>query len=214
MRKNRIIDIIFFLGLFCFFLIPAVDPDLGWQLRCGQEMLSDVHRTNFCSVNNFSVLLPGYSWPNLYWLYQVILWLIYQAAGLWGLTILNGLVMGSCFWIFYRGLSGERWLRMVLTGIIIFFSWHVLSLGIRSQEMGLLFFVLLLRWPKMAPLILLFWTNTHGSFILGLVLLPFLLFSSGASSTTTKISRQQNRKIVHGTKVSSMNIGQHFLSAS
>lgn len=85
--------------------------------------------------------------------------------------------MGFCFWIFYRGLNGERWWRMVLTGIVIFFSLHVLSLGIRSQEMGLLFFVLLWRWPRWAPLILLLWANTHGSFVLGLVLLPFLLLS-------------------------------------
>jgi len=72
---RKIEDWIFFLGLFFVLLLPPLDPDLGWQLRCGQLILN---HQGFCSQNQFSSLLAGYQWTNHHWLYQVIVFLIFK----------------------------------------------------------------------------------------------------------------------------------------
>jgi len=165
--------LLFFSGLFLIFLIAPTDPDLGWHLRCGQEFWE---KHTFCNQNSFSVLLNNYSWPNNYWLYQAIIFPIYKSFGLWGLTILNSLILTFSFLFLYLAIKNWPILKMIAITIIIFFSWGVLNLGVRSQLPGLLFFNALLYLSLIfAPLIMLLWANTHGSFILGLILLSFSL---------------------------------------
>jgi len=184
MAKIRHLDWLFFLSLFLVFLLPATDPDLGWHLRCGKEIWENRW---LCQENRFSVLLPGYLWPNHHWLSQTILFLTYQNFGFWGLSFLNAFLMTATFFLFYLTVQNSSLER--ITGIIlmVFLGWSVFSFGIRSQEWGFFFFSLMLflclkskEYPKLVlffPLVLWLWANTHGgSVILGLILL-FLLFS-------------------------------------
>ena len=81
----------------------------------------------------------------------------------------------------------------------IYFGWGVFSFGIRSQLVGFFFFTLTLylltkiqEKPKLAfllPLVTLVWANTHGSVILGLVLM-------GCSILTTVVVRLDNPHIL------------------
>ncbi|HUS60321.1 MAG TPA: hypothetical protein VMX76_03010 [Nevskiaceae bacterium] len=180
MKKTKPVDWLFFGALFLLFLLPPYDPDLGWQLRCGEIIWQ---RQGFCSLNQFSVLLANYAWPNYYWLYQTIIFPLFRLAGLWGLTLFNALLMSLAFFFFYQAIPNYRWEKMLAVGLVIFFSWGVFSLGIRSQLLGF-FFLSLLLWllpeiekkPKLAaflPLITLVWANSHGSVIIGLILLLF-----------------------------------------
>lgn len=174
------IDWFFFFGLFLFFLLSPTDPDLGWHLRCGQEFWQ---QGSFCSQNQFSVLLPDYFWPHGRWLYQAIIFPLYQLAGLWGLTIFNALLMMLALVWLYLAMPNYRAEKMLGLGLVIFLGWGVFRFGLRNQLVGFFFFTLLL-WlerqikvkPKLMaawPLIMLLWANLHGSFILGLILLGF-----------------------------------------
>ncbi|PIS13785.1 hypothetical protein COT65_02385 [Candidatus Shapirobacteria bacterium CG09_land_8_20_14_0_10_47_13] len=187
MKKIHPLTWLFVLALFLFFLIPPTDPDLGWHLKCGQQIwqaLSTGGQEGWCGENHFSVLLENYAWVNHYWLYQVGLWLIFRAAGLGGLTALNAFLMSLAFLFLYSAIKNYTWEKMVAIGLVIFFSWGIFSFGIRSQLMGFLFFNLVL-WlfsqiekNKTAafslPLIMLLWAQVHGgSVVLGLILLVF-----------------------------------------
>ncbi|MFZ5365798.1 MAG: hypothetical protein ACOZBZ_00715 [Patescibacteria group bacterium] len=187
-KISLIINSFFFLALFLAFLLPPTDPDLGWHLRCGQEFWQN---HTFCSQNQFTVLLENYYWPNHHWLYQVILFPIYNFLGLWGLTILNSLFLASAFFLFFKSLPKDlreekTFLPILAIGLTIFLAWGVFSFGIRSQLLGFFFFNLILfLWSKsrqnlaravICPLTFLLWANIHGgSVILGLVLLLFIL---------------------------------------
>ena len=173
--------IAFFGGLFLLFFFPPLDPDLGWQLRCGQEIWN---QHTFCSQNTFTVLLSGYNWPNHYWLYQTILWPFYQLTGLTGLTLFNAFLMTASFIFFYKAIKTEPIYKFAAIILIIFLSWGIFGLGIRSQLFSFFWFNLLLfifnkgrRWLYLTPIIMLLWANTHGgSVILGVLLTLFFYY--------------------------------------
>ena len=178
---GRVNQLLFFLAVFLIFLLPPTDPDLGWHLRCGEQIWQ---KGLLCSQNQFSVLLEGYHWVNHYWLYQAVIFPIFKIFGLWGLTILNGLLMTITFFFWYSAIKNFRFEKMIAAGIIIFLGFGVFSFGIRSQLLGLFYFNLIL-WlfskfqtkPNFAfflPLVMLIWANSHGSVILGLILIFFL----------------------------------------
>jgi len=183
------VNLLLFFSLFFFFLIPASDPDLGWYLRCGQDFW---RVGSWCVQNQYSIFLAGYVWPNLYWLYQAILYWIFRLFSLWGLTFTNALLMSLSFFFFYQSIKNFALGKLLAIFVIIYFSWGVFSFGLRSQLMGFFFFNLIL-WlnscveenPKKAfwylP-IMFFWSQMHGSTILGLILiftnLLFLAFKN------------------------------------
>lgn len=161
-----------FISLFLFFLILPTDPDLGWHLKCGQLFWQN---QSFCSQNEFSVFLPNYQSTYPAWLYQSTLFSLFNFFGPWSLTVFNALLLTLTAFFFYHALKTNHFYKILSLIIILFFSWGTLSLGIRSQLLGLFFFSLLLylipKKPKFVPIIMLIWANTHGSFILGLILI-------------------------------------------
>lgn len=169
MKKFRVFDFLFALGLFLFFLLPPTDPDLGWQLRCGEQIWKG---QGFCSQNQFSVLLAGYPWVNHHWLYQVIIWGLWGLWGPWGLTILGAGITALAFWFFYQAIPNFRAEKIGAIGIIGVIGWGVFSFGIRSQLAGFLFFSILLwllsrikerpRLVFLVPVVMLAWANSHG----------------------------------------------------
>ena len=183
------VKLVFFIALFVVFLLPPVDPDLGWQLRCGELFWQE---RSFCEDNQFSVLLGNYSWPNHAWGYQATIYPIFKFAGLQGLTIFNALLMTAAFGFLFAAIRGRTLEKMLGILATIYFGWGVFSFGLRSQLIGFFFFNLTLylltkmkERPKLAfllPLVMLVWANTHGSVILGLILILFYLISYAIAS--------------------------------
>jgi len=179
-KSDLIIVGLLFLALFLFFLLPPIDPDLGWHLRCGQEIWQ---QKGFCSQNRFSVLLENYSWTNHHWLYQIVLFPVYKLAGFWGLSVLGSFIISLSLLIFYLAIKNSFLEKIIATILVILFSGGVFSLGVRSQLSGFLFFnFLLLIFSRIEkkfkliwffPLVMLVWANSHGSFVLGLILIGF-----------------------------------------
>lgn len=182
-KFNQLIFIFLIFGLFLLFFLPPLDPDLGWQLRCGQQIWQE---KKICSQNEFSVLLANYRWPHSHSLYQFLIFPFYQIGGLLGLSLINGfLILASI--IFFLSLSGQKEVKIVSLPLLIFLSWSVLGFGIRSQLLSFFYFFLLLKLIEIgngnkislfffSPLIMFFWTNSHGGFVLGVFLLLVFLF--------------------------------------
>ncbi|MCJ7792674.1 MAG: hypothetical protein MUP45_01735 [Candidatus Marinimicrobia bacterium] len=180
---NRLVLIFLIVGLFLLFFLPPFDPDLGWQLRCGQQIWQ---QKELCTVNTFSVFLENYRWTDARAFYQALIFPFYPWFGLLGLSLINGLLMATAFF-FWLSLAGKKEIKVILLPLIIFFSWLVLGFGIRNQLISLFFLLLLLKvieqvhqgkrgWFFLLPLVMFFWANSHGGFVLGVfLLLAFLL---------------------------------------
>jgi len=180
---DRLTLILLFIGIFCLFFLTPSDPDLGWQLRCGQQIWQ---QKEICHYNQFSILLENYYWPDARHLYQFFIFPFYQIFGLFGLSLVNSLLMLASF-VLFLFLSGQKEIKIVSLPFLIFFSWLVLNFGIRNQLVSLLFLFLLLKlielasqkklkWFSFSPLVMLFWANSHGGFVLGIILLLIFLF--------------------------------------
>ncbi len=172
---------LFLTVLFILFFLPPTDPDLGWQLRCGEIILQ---QHGVCSRNTFTVLEPNYVWSNPSWVYQAFLYPLYQAFGLWGLTVFNSVVVTVAFAFWWFSVRDLDLLKMTAVLLITFLGWGVFSFGIRSQILGFLFFNILLfifsrvdespRTVLFLPPLFVLWANIHASVILGIIVLGYL----------------------------------------
>jgi len=192
---NRLVLLFLLVGLFFLFFLPPFDPDLGWQLRCGQQIWQ---KKELCTQNTFSVLLENYRWTDARAFYQALIFPFYHWFGLLGLSLINGLLMVTAFF-FWLSLTGKKEIKVILLPLIIFFSWLVLGFGIRNQLISLFFLLLLLKvieqvhqgkrgWLFLFPLIMFFWANSHGGFVLGVFLLLAFLLEKTINFTTKKES--------------------------
>jgi len=221
---------VFFIALFLIFLLPPTDPDLGWQLKCGELFWQE---QSFCEDNQFSVLLENYSWPNHAWGYQALIYKIHQFFGIHGLTVFNALLMTAAFGFLFAAYRCSSAIHCAL-GILatIYFGWGVFSFGPRSQLVGFFFFTLTLylltkievaaptdvgarsdatarpwraspffRNYLALPLTMLLWANTHGSVILGLILMGVFNLSY---LTATVGKRERNSLLLTATAISGL----------
>lgn len=167
---------------------PLYDPDFFWHLKTGfwiwdHKGLPDIdpfsinpqqidsHRTRFILTS--------------YWLFQLLLCAFYKMGGFSGIIILRFILAGMLLAVFYRFSVRKNLFVLLAAGIgitqildshfperpqFISFVCSALLLStlftwLRERRKGLL--------PLMIPLCLtmLVWANSHGGFLLGLVLL-------------------------------------------
>lgn len=176
-----------FYYLFLFFLLlnnsfNYFDPDFGWHIKVGQEisLTGEVP-----SQNTYNYTYRG-TWVDHEWLGDFWLYKAYNSLGYIVVSVIFSLLMV----IVLAGLSFftiRRWPSVSLVILVVAQTFGLLaalpSLGVRLQELGLLFaFVLLViidhydRHRRSAilavlPLIFYFWASLHASFLLGLFLL-------------------------------------------
>ena len=163
--------------VFLFFFLPPFDTDLGWYIRLGEEFFTS---GTIPTANDLTYYLAGYRVGNPYPLYSILVAFVYRYTGLWGLAILNSVVMTLCYWIFQKIVGKLKLLSFVSFAAISLLAWTVFSLGIRAQLFSFLFFLLVLCIFKKAyskikylfflPLVFFFWANLHGAFVLGLII--------------------------------------------
>ena len=74
-----------FMAIFAMATRAVVDTDLYWHLAAGRYI---VETRTIPTADPFSSTMLGKPWVDIYWLAQVGWYLIYQAAGLAGLSLL------------------------------------------------------------------------------------------------------------------------------
>ncbi len=170
-----------FLGLLAMATRAAVDTDTWWHLRAGTWMLE---HGQVLTHDEFSLTRLGQPWLNVNWLSQIILALIFQAAGVPGLNLLVAVLVPLAFVFVYWQCEGSVYLRafvLVLAAAASAVYWTA-----RPQMASLLLasvFAYVLaeyRWHgrnrlwALPPLMLL-WANLHGGFAIGFLLLAATL---------------------------------------
>lgn len=160
------------------FALPAFDPDFGWFYRCGH---SD------CSVNTLSVILPNYQWTRPMAIYPKIIAFIFDHFSFNGLTVLNILIGLLSYFFFHKTLKTSALVSASAFIVSTILSFSTLSLGLRNQNLSLLYFlatIYLLTSKKIIflPILFLIWANTHPSFPLGLIIIALYLITHPAGA--------------------------------
>ena len=167
-----------FLGLtFLLGAFPLKDTDFWWHLRTGDLIRqSGVVPT----VDTYTYTMNGTPWIDLHYIYQVSISWIYQRGGVPALTLAKCVVTTLAVFLLVTARRREWPLWAVLT------AWlpALLVLGgrmyVRPETLSLLYlsaFLAILarieRAPALAlllPIVQIFWVNTQGLFVLGLIL--------------------------------------------
>lgn len=180
--------IVLFILPFIFIFISSIyiprDPDLGWHLKYGEYFFQNL---SILRENTFSTSMVDYRWPNSSWGVDLISFSAYKIGGFLGLSLLGALVITLTFFVFSRLASLTFWHQALLFPILFYFETPVNSISFRGQLLSILFlgimFLILKKFQEgrqnlfyILPLLFLFWTNIHGQYILGLILLMGWIF--------------------------------------
>jgi hypothetical protein len=164
-----------------------MDGDLGRHLTIGGYILDSL---TIPTQDIFSHTMSGLHLTPHEWLAQVVFALSYRLGGLDGVVLLCALVIAATFSLVFRQSLVRSKVILVSLGITILAaaaaSVHWLA---RPHIFTLLFTVLwvgeLEKWRRDAswrwwslPLIMLVWVNTHGAFIIGILI--WLIYLGGS----------------------------------
>ena len=181
--KRNWFSIFLFVSIFFLYLISPIDTDLGWHLRYGKHIFENL---SVYKTNQIGFYLADYNWAHGYSLYQLLAYLLYHLSGLWGLAIINGLIVGLIYFFTIRRVKTLHFKLLAIVFLYLGF-FAVTSLGFRSQLFTILGISVLLH--KLTenkfslsniltiPPMFILWANLHGGFVLGLALL--LIFTLG-----------------------------------
>lgn len=160
-----------------------LDPDFGWHLRSGTELLATLRVPKF---DIFSHSLPDWPWVNHEWLADGIVAAIFNTLGPFMLIFLFSLLIVGAFLLGASLTKIEFRYKIIASLIAILAALPIL--GVRMQ-MITLFGMALTMWILyryrqgqikhlwwFLPIFLL-WTNLHGGFTIGLVILAVFFLS-------------------------------------
>lgn len=194
----KILTILFTILLFAFLLsnsLNYLDLDFGWHLRVGQEILRNKQVPH---LEKYLYTLKNIRWVDHEWLSNLISYFIYNKFGYFALNIIFALI--PIFAIIILILTTKKFflkkIPIMLNAFLL--SLGVLAmaphLGVRMQEITLLFLALLLfiifkydsdkntRYSKnkkklfYLPLLFMVWANLHGGFLIGFAVLGYYIF--------------------------------------
>ncbi len=184
------IAVVFFL-LFTAKGIITLDSDFGWHIRMGQIILQN----GIPKTDPFSYTMPSYPFVDHEWLTNIIIAVLYTKIGMMGLAIIFSILVTVTIYIqIFRLYSNWSALVIILLAAALF-----PIAGIRTQIITWLL-VSILIWilsdlskhkiyRYLPILLMLVWTNLHGAFPVGIVLI--LMFYITRWWTHKKISFQE-----------------------
>ena len=168
-----------------FALQPLTEPDFGWHLRTGLDVLQN--GLPLPSADPYSHTMPDWPWVEHAWMTDVLVAGIYSAFGALGVILFFAAVTISA-WLLGAAVASARvaiqWLACAIS------LWVALPyLGARTQLITLLGLAVLslllkcwrdgsasVRW--WIPPLFLVWANLHGGFVAGLLQLSLIIGTS------------------------------------
>ena len=180
-EDSRAVERLVFLVSLCLIFIMAarapVDSDLWWHLTAGRETIQLGHPI---LVDRMSFTRAGAAWENHSWLGEVILYLVYQGGGSLLLCGLVALLAAGSMGFVYATMTGPGMLRAFLTlfaAVTAALVWTPRPELFSLVLFGVVLYILyLFKWKKRDRLwmlipIFILWSNLHGGYVLGLLLI-------------------------------------------
>jgi hypothetical protein len=172
-------------------LAPRQDTDLWWHLKDGAYIWA---HHSVPTADFYTFTFAGHAWVDHEWLSELLLYGAYTLGGHWGPIVLFALIICGTFGLVYA--------RMVTFGVNRILALFVLAAafvassptwGARPQMLTLFFLavygVLVERYLQSRdrrflyalPPLMIVWTNLHGGWVLGFVLLVVTLVGEVAN---------------------------------
>lgn len=170
-------------------LAPLREGDLGWHLRLGEAM---VRERAIPVLDRWSVGGAGQSFNAAHsWLSDVLLYLVWRYSGLGGLVLMQALMGMATVALLLLTVRDEvappYAASLALLGFLILYPFSTA----RPQIFSFTAFALLewllwrwratraLSWLRLVPLLLGVWTNLHGAWSMGALLLALTVVQMG-----------------------------------
>ena len=160
---------------------PVDDPDIWWHLRTGQWI---VEHGNAPTTDPFSIFGQEKPWVAYSWLFEVLIYRLYQAIGLSSILIFRVAMVLAVAAAIHRFVIKREPRFIIATGLVGICLMPIAYLmSERTWLFTVLFFTLTmdavldtragrnLRTTWLLPLVYLLWANLHIQFIHGLFLL-------------------------------------------
>jgi len=168
-----------------FVLQPLTEPDFGWHLRTGLDLLMQGGRLP--ALDPYSHTMPDWPWVEHAWLTDFVLGWLYASGGAVGglLVIAFFAMVSAAAWMVAAQAGPAIW--PIRLGTCALSLWVALPfLGARTQVVTLLGVAVVLvlldqlrrgaRWVIwMLPPLFFLWANLHGGFTAGLFLLAVVV---------------------------------------
>jgi len=188
--------------------VEIKDVDLWLHLAVGKYIV-----TNFSipKVDILSCTILNTPWINHEWLFQIIVYSVYNAAGINGLVSLKVWAVFLTFvFLLFLGHTREYRIGPIAVLLLVLLVYQ-LRLTLRPDIFSIIFFVFYAaipiskRWSLwVVALIQIIWTNMHGFFILGPVIISVGFIGEWAKrhvslpyqwSTIGRLSDREYRRI-------------------
>jgi hypothetical protein len=173
---ERAATIILFALLFALAARIPIDTDTWWHIRSGQYTLSQ----GMIYTDPFSFTKAGEPWINHSWGAQIILYLVWQVAGNFGLSIYVAALATAGMYMIYRTSSGSVYLRaftLVMGAATAAVFWsprpQMLSFFLSTVILYLLYLHKRRKIDRLwlIPVIMGIWGNLHAGFSIGFIFL-------------------------------------------
>jgi hypothetical protein len=208
---KKIVWILSYLLIFVFLLYNSynyLDADLGWHLKIGEEINQELSVPNY---EKYNYTLEGKTWVDHEWLLNLITFKIYDNYSYLALNIFFALIVILTlialtafikkYYIKQKNFSNKQSVILIIFSIfgVTAMAPH---LGIRMQEITLLFTTLLLwvlitfnkskNWKHLffLPPLFYFWACVHAGFLIGF----FIIGLFGFIKIIENISPQKIKK--------------------
>lgn len=183
-------------AVFVVALAPRIDTDFWWHLKVGQYIAN--HHV-VPSRDFMSFTMVGHAWTDHEWLAELGLFGLYRLGGLWGPDVFFAILITATFALVYANMAQRGTHRVLATFMVaLAFMASSGSWGPRIQMVTLFFlaaFGVVLqryaltrdrRWLAALPAMMLLWTNLHGGFVLGLVVIVITLAGEWLNRVTQR----------------------------
>lgn len=193
MHRDKVLNLFLYALLFTLLFYKALtvlDPDFGWHIKIGELIDSG----NFPRTDPFSYTMPSFPYFDHEWLTNFLMYKVYAFVGMPGIAAVFSLLCLICIWI-VSTLTKTKSSRLLLVFLLVGSLYPYF--GARPQVISWIFIALYTKilvfttkqpYLLLIPFLQLVWTNTHGSFPLGLIFL--LLFLVSKYFVTKKVNRQ------------------------
>lgn len=186
------------------------DPDIWWHLRNAEYLLKNHH---FIRSDMYSFTVAGSPWMNHEWLAEIPYYLGWKACGLRGIFVVMVCLIEAVMLGIYRlswVASGNSKSAFVATWVAMFLG--TVSFGPRTLLFGWIYMIILLsvlwRYKRdgranlwILPPLFLLWINSHGSWLIGLVVLGIFILAGLVEFSTpaleaTRWTRAQWKRLL------------------
>ncbi len=209
LRKKFLIvfQFMFFAVITLNYVLPITDPDFPWHLKTGQYIVEHneiPYEDPFLSTSeHFSTMREKFI-VSQYWLAQVVFAKIYKWTDVRGLVLFEAFIYGAIFLVLWSILSRKGLLSayIIVAMMAIIMKYFA---GFRPQFFTFLFIPLLVmlldgylenrkankKYLIFLPLLMLVWSNMHGGFIYGVVLIVLFVMGSSIQALRSRDGNDQ-----------------------